>query len=475
MDDRFGLPMSTSSTAAAQLLVDGMDLLLENNYGPDERFQKAIEADEGFALPHALLAFTYMQKAQPQEARNCGARARELAPGISRREQQQIEAVTKWIIGDGPKAMPIIHQHMQEFPKDVFMIRLAQRLYALGCNGSGIPDFSNHLFRLTKSVERENGDEWSYLGSNAFAYHEIGLLDDALSLAQRSLEIRSTNAVAAHSVTHSYFEMGDNVTGTDFLGGWLPGFDRRAQYHGHLSWHQALFELATGHYQRAFDLYESDIRPSVVAGNTTSLNDSASLMWRLQMYAGAVPPFPWNEVGVIAAPAANSPGPAFRDAHAALAFAGCGDELGLGQLLDRLSTAAAAGNPLAAEISLPIARGVSAFAHGEYTEAVAQLEPVFPQLARMGGSHAQREVFEDTLLEAYLRAEQFDKAEDLLRTRLQKRETTRDLFRMAKAQESTGQPDEARVTLNAVNQGWEYADSGSAELASVKSLSERVG
>ena len=193
------------------------------------------------------------------------------------------------------------------------------------------------------------------------------------------------------------------------------------------------------------------------------------------MYAGTVPPFPWNEVGVIAAPAANSPGPAFRDAHAALAFAGCGDELGLGQLLDRLSTAADAGNLLAAEISLPIARGVSAFAHGEYTEAVAQLEPVFPQLARMGGSHAQREVFEDTLLEAYLRAEQFDKAEDLLRTRLERRETTRDLYRMARAQESTGQPNEARVTLSAVNQGWEYADSDSAELASVKSLSERVG
>ena len=39
-------------------------------------------------------------------------------------------------------------------------------------------------------------------------------------------------------------------------------------------------------------------------------------------------------------------------------------------------------------------------------------EPRLDQLARIGGSHAQREVFEDTLLEAYLRAEQFEGGSD---------------------------------------------------------------
>ena len=37
------------------------------------------------------------------------------------------------------------------------------------------------------------------------------------------------------------------------------------------------------------------------------------------------------------------------------------------------------------------------------------------------GSHAQREVSEDTMLEAYIRAEQFEKAEDMLRRRLGQR------------------------------------------------------
>ncbi len=475
MEDRFGLPMTTSSTAAGELCVEGLDLLLENNYGPAERFLSALEADEGFAFAHALLAYTYVQAARPKEARQSSERALELADGVSKRERQQVQAIACWATGKGPEAIPLIHQHMAEFPLDVNMLRLAQRLYMLGCYGSGVPDFPGHLFKLTKSVEKQNGGEWSFLGACAFAHHEVGLLDEALNLAERSLAVRPTNAVAAHSAAHAHFEMGNNQAGTEFMGDWLPTFDRRAQYHVHLSWHHALFELATGHYQKAYDLYESDIRPAVVAKNTSALNDSASLMWRWQMYAGVAPPFPWEEVCPIADGATKSHGPAFRDAHAALALAGGDDTQGMDRLLDRLTIAAKSGDPLISEVSLPLAKGISAFAHGDYAEAVIQLEPVFPQLARIGGSHAQREVFEDTMLEAYLRAEEFEKAEDMLRTRLKRRESARDTFRLAQVQDGTGHLDEARNSLAKVSQGWSDADRVSAETAALANLTKKVG
>lgn len=475
MDDRFGLPMTTNSTAAAEQCMEGLDLLLENNYGPAERFQKALEADEGFAFAHALMAYTYMQAANPTEARRSSQRALELAGGISKRERQQAQAIACWASGKGPEAVPLAHQHMAEFPRDVNMLRVAQRLYLLGCYGSGVPDFPGHLFNLTKSVESQNRGEWSYLGACAFAHHEVGLLDEALDLAQQSLAARPSNAVAAHSAAHAHFETGNNLAGNDFMADWLPTFDKRAQYYVHLSWHHALFELATGHYQKAYDLYEADIRPAVVAKNTTALNDSASLMWRWQMYAGVAPPFPWEELGPIADGATKNPGPAFRDAHAALVLAGGGDEPGLERMLERLTVAAQSGDRTIAEVSLPLAKGIGAFAHGDYTEAVAQLEPVFPQLARIGGSHAQREVFEDTMLEAYLRAEQFEKAEDMLRTRLKQRESIRDTYRLAQVQEGTGQLDGARTSLADVSKGWNDADPVSAESKSLADLAEKVG
>ena len=55
--DRYGLPISTRSTAAADSLVEGVDLLLEQNYGPEQVFQQAWEAEDGFALAYAGLVY----------------------------------------------------------------------------------------------------------------------------------------------------------------------------------------------------------------------------------------------------------------------------------------------------------------------------------------------------------------------------------------------------------------------------------
>ena len=188
------------------------------------------------------------------------------------------------------------------------------------------------------------------------------------------------------------------------------------------------------------------------------------------MYCGTPPPKPWDEVRDQAMPAAGNPGPPFRDAHAALAFAAAGDQDALGKAIDGLRTISDQGNALAKEMTLPLVQGIAAFAEGNYGEAVTLLEPPMQQLQRIGGSHAQREVFEDTLLEAYLRAEQFDRAEDMLRERLGRRASIRDTFWMGRAQASTGETGPARSTLQDAIDGWSDADDTSPELANLTSL-----
>ncbi len=481
--DRYGLPLATNSTAAAENLVEGVDLLLEQNFGPEQRFQQAVEADEGFALAHAGLAYVYMVGARVGDAREAAQHAQSLTAGISRREQQQIEAIALWTNGKGPEALALINQHLAEFPRDMLMVRVAQRLYVLGCSsvGAAVANYPQELFSLMKSVAPEYGDDWAFQGQYAFAHHENGLLDDALELAERSLAQRPTNAVASHSVAHVYFERGDASGGTDFLAGWLPGFDDRAAYHVHLSWHLALFELAMGHYERALEVYDTGIRPSVVAKSAISLNDSASLMWRLQMYGAAAPPGLMGELSTQAAPAAERPGPAFRDSHAALAFAVAADDQSMARMMDGLRAAADKGDKLAGEVTLPLVRGIFAFVHQDYGEAVRLMEPLFDQdarfdqLARIGGSHAQREVFEDTLTEAYLRAGQFDKAEALLGQRLKRRESPRDMFWLARAQEADGNREAAEISIHQAQGGWRDADPGSQEIAALTDLAGRVG
>ena len=473
--DRYGVPFSTNSSQAAQDYPEGVDLLLSQNFGPEERFRQAIEADEGFAMAYAGLAYTLMLQVRVAEAKESIQRAQELAAGVSRREQQHIEATALFVNGNGPQSLALIRQHLAEFPRDALMSRLAQRHFMQGCSGAGVANFPDELFAMLTELEPSYGDDWSFLGQYAFAHHETGRLEKAHQLAQRSLELRPTNAVACHSVTHVFFERGDPEGGGGFLGNWLLSFDKRATYHVHLSWHLALFELAMGRYQQTLDLYESDIRPSVVAKSPSSLADSASLMWRMQLYAGVVPPVPWQEVRDQAAPAADRPGPPFRDAHAALAFAAAGDDESLGRMMDGLREVANKGNAVAEEVTLPLVQGIHAFAQGDYQEAVQRMEPIAGQLTRLGGSHAQREVFEDTLLEAYLRAEQFDRAEDMLRTRLKQRATVRDTFWLGRTQASTGQAEPARSSLRQAAEQWRSGDPQSAELLSLNRLAETVG
>ena len=53
MQDRYGLPITTNSAKAADLFVDGLDLLLSMNVGSLERIREAVEADDSFATAYA--------------------------------------------------------------------------------------------------------------------------------------------------------------------------------------------------------------------------------------------------------------------------------------------------------------------------------------------------------------------------------------------------------------------------------------
>ncbi len=73
------------------------------------------------------------------------------------------------------------------------------------------------------------------------------------------------------------------------------------------------------------------------------------------------------------------------------------------------------------EVVVPLLEGLHAFARGEYAEAVGKIDPIEGRIVEVGGSHAQREVFHDTLLAATLRADLEERASALLERRLAKR------------------------------------------------------
>jgi hypothetical protein len=80
----------------------------------------------------------------------------------------------------------------------------------------------------------------------------------------------------------------------------------------------------------------------------------------------------------------------------------------------------AEGHPLAGTVVLPIVHGLTAFSRGDYAQSTERLEFVLDDLPRIGGSNQQRDVFEETLLEAYARSGARQRLEDRIRSRIER-------------------------------------------------------
>ena len=157
------------------------------------------------------------------------------------------------------------------------------------------------------------------------------------------------------------------------------------------------------------------------------LADAASFLWRWRFYE-ASPPLDNEWVEVVAHAQRHFPRAslAFADLHAALAEAATGDEAGVQRRIAGLQSLDQDGRLPPGEVAPALAAGAAALGRGDNAEAARVLEPALVELPRIGGSHAQREVFEDSLIVAYLRSGQSTKAAALLRSRLGRRPSARD-------------------------------------------------
>jgi hypothetical protein len=421
--DRYDLPVSTASVTALEAYVEGVDRLLSANAGADESFDRALAADPGFALAHIGRARGLQLQARIADAQVAAARARALGGGLGRRERGHVEALAIAVDGDGARALAAIRAHLAAFPRDAMVLGPATGVYGL-IGFSGRLDRNEQLADLLDGLAASYGDDWWFLGAHGFALTEARGAAAGAPLVERSLRLNPRNAHGAHAHAHVLYEKGGDAEGAAFLEAWLPSYPRGAQLHCHVSWHLALFELALGRPARAWDLYMDSIRPgAALSPPMPTLADSASFLWRMELAGEARRAERWKEVAAYAERAFPRIGLGFADAHCALAAAASGDTEALGRRIAELRRADAEGR-LPAGSALPIAaEALGAFARGDWETAIALLAPVVDQFVRIGGSWAQRDVLENTLVAAYLRSGRAAEAAALLNRRLDRQPT----------------------------------------------------
>ena len=156
------------------------------------------------------------------------------------------------------------------------------------------------------------------------------------------------------------------------------------------------------------------------------VSDTASFLWRLRAYGHTVPAGLWEAAAAYADRVFPQAGFPFVDVHMALLAAATGDRAAVERRVEALTGRVEAGTLAAGPVVPAICRAALALAEEDYAGCGRALERVAADVARIGGSGAQREMIEDMLLLALMRGGEAAKAGQLLDRRLHRRPSPRD-------------------------------------------------
>ncbi len=415
--DAYGLTVSTASRAAVDAHDRGVRALL--GFGADtvDEFRRAVDADPDFVLARAALAVAlYLDEQIPagrEEMRRAVDDGAAQAGALSGRERRHLEALRLFVGGRGNDAIPVMKEILAEHPRDVLLM---QRLYFLYFWQGRSAD----MLAITTEVLPALEDDGYALGYHAFALEENRRFDEALALAERAVARNPRDAWAVHAIAHVHHERGDNRRGIESLPPQIHPCDHLGYFRNHLLWHLALLHLAEGDYERGGGLFESVFGriPITIASD---LQDSVALAWRLDLF-GHPDPDRWTHLAESARRWIEMPLLLFHDLHVGMALSAAGAWGAAEEHLERLRVRGKKSrNATLPEVVVPLLEGLHAFARGDHADCVARMAPVDARVVEVGGSHAQREVFHDTLLAAALRGRLREPAMALLERRLAKR------------------------------------------------------
>lgn len=412
--DPYGYALTTSDAAAAAYNRGLLDVL-RLRAGAVDHLAESIAHDPTFALGHAALALLGHEMCAPIDVPARMRAAHLHAQRAGDRERSHVHAVGAHLEGD---PAPLI-AHLATYPLDALLLSSAVPTIAF----AGVTEVPQQAWAIVERCRPAYGDDWWYAGLLAFVRQEQHRYDEAMDLAVASLAVEPGAGHSAHARTHAHYETGDHAAGLAWMDGWVVGDGSTIDSLSHFSWHAALHELSLGDLDAVRRRYETQLQPGNALG-CRALVDCGSLLFRWALTPGACDVPPIEDVIAVTSPETlERPATPFLAMHVAVARLALGDVAAL----DRLAVwAGQHAHPTQREVVAPLARALRLMAAGRHGEAAVGLAALAPQVPRLGGSDAQREVVEEARIAALLRADRWDEARALLDERLDRRRSRRD-------------------------------------------------
>ena len=417
LTDRYGLPLSTTSPAARDAYLEGCEAKLTMYPGAIEAFDRAIAADPGFALAHAAKAHALLERGDAAAAGASMTAANSLTASLSAREASHIAFFGLLLAGDAEAALSAVYAHLDSWPRDAVV--LATTAFTNGLIGnSGRAGQKRALLNLLDRLAPSYGDDWWFTAHHGMALSENGQRDAARPKIDRSLTQHPNNPWAAHALAHLCYEEGDAEAACTFLASWLTTYPRNGSLYSHLSWHLALGHLEAGDAAAAFRLFRESFAPNVHSGPPRGkMNDGVAFLWRWELAGHQRDADAWRIMHDFANSAFPRVGVAFSDMHITLAQVVAGNDAVLEARAREMDELARKDRYPSGPLVPTVSHAFAAFERRDFAAAIDALEPVAGELERIGGSRAQLDLVEFTLLKAYLSADRLDDARRVLSIR----------------------------------------------------------
>ena len=412
-----------------------------------DRLAEVLESDPTCVMAHCLDGYFHMlasKRDAMSSAREAHARAIEAANGSApRREQLHIAALNAWSRGDMRDAARVWDTLLDEFPRDLVALKVSQFVLSYLGESQGMRE---RVARVLPSWSSQHPGYGFVLGCYAYASEEAGDYRQAEEAGRRAVELDRSDIWAAHAVAHVAEMEGRLQDGIDWITELAGEWDDCTNFALHLKWHESLYHLELEEHDRVLSLYDREVR----AESTDEYLDVAnavSLLWRLEQ-ADVEVGNRWKELAVRAAAHLDDHALVFVDLHYLMALAAVGDEPAVADFLASCEGFAASGQgteaDVMADVGLPLARAVVAHRQGAFGDAVDHLYPVRERVRRIGASHAQRDLFDQLLIDSAWRGRRFGEARELVAERLRWRPNNRWGRRMERAVSSISPATNAR-------------------------------
>ncbi len=401
--DHRGAPLTGANTRSIELYETAICQFNCYVGDPVATVDGALAESPDFAMATALKAYLLlsgMERAPVSMAADLLAKLRSLK--LNDRERRHAAVIACLIDGAFNRASERLDDILIENPRDIVALQMGHLLDFYRGDSRNLRD------RVARILAEWNSHMPGYhtlLGMHAFGLEETADYARAEESARRAIALNKRDGWAYHAIAHVMEMTGRYEDGAAFMRDGESGWAPESFFQVHNWWHLALFRLEADQNAEVLKLYDGPVRGGQSAV-VLEMVDAAALLWRLKL-RGVDVGNRWDAVADRWQPLIEDKLYAFNDSHAVMALLGSG-RIGEAERAVSIMTETARKQSdnaaMSRDVGLPLARALLAFEHGKYAATIELLRPLRNIAQRFGGSHAQRDLIDLTLIEAARRA-----------------------------------------------------------------------